>query len=182
MDSLKEISDKIIGIIADLHDNLVNLTTLLGQNPGFSELWCAGDIGSPETYAEIAKVYSRPIRAVAGNLEQDIGLARYQSVVRAYPHLDFAPTEPTVFAFGPYRVELAHHPPPADHTTSQTPTSKMITISGHTHRPSITHVDHDWFLNPGTLSGWPNPATYVRLTLDGNKPHFSLHRLHEVIA
>lgn len=167
----------MILIYADLHDHLVNLAVLADRLSSFrpSELWLAGDIGNPETYSEIARTFSVPIRAVAGNLEIDIGRNHYQELTRQFPHLSLS-FSPVSFSFEKYQINLSHHE--SDNLQSKGSQWPAIHVSGHTHRPDLRQLAHGWAINPGTLSGWPFPATYTLLQLD-EQPVFRLYRLED---
>lgn len=167
----------MILIFADLHDNLVNFATVAARfsKTDLSELWLAGDVGNPETYESIARRFSLPIRAVAGNLEHDIGSSRYQVVTSRFPHL-FLSFSPVSFSFGDYQILLTHHR--SDTFQAKGSHERAIHVYGHTHHPDLRQNHNGWMVNPGTLSGWPNPATYTILQLH-DSPKFRLYRLED---
>lgn len=164
-------------LVADLHDNLVNFDRFLLAIAGtmYDGLILAGDIGSPETYTYIARQVTCPIWAVAGNLESDIGSRQYVDLNHDFPHLHYSPVEPFVFSIGQTTIELRHHPVKALQPKEQ-PAPNLV-VFGHTHRPELTRSGLTWNVNPGTLSGWPNPATYTVCTEDTGRLHLTLHRL-----
>lgn len=171
-----ESSSITIGLIADLHDHRPNLERWLtvATRARLTELWCAGDIGAPDTYVALLSRLPIPIRAVVGNLECDIGVRRYATLTQAEYQLIWYPREPSQFSFAGLSVELRHHPGPRAQTKTD---ATQVVVFGHTHAPSLAHDHGAWRVNPGTLSGWPNPATYALLTFDRGQPRFTLHRL-----
>lgn len=167
----------LIGIIADLHDNLANFKILTAREPDLSELWCAGDIGSPDTYAQIADRLSIPIRAVGGNLEAGIGLAAYGRLIAQFPHLTFAPIPPLAFSYAGYQVNVLHVLPDYPQSRGRARLTQL-TIFGHTHRPDLRRSGQMWLVNPGALVGYPVAATYAILKFTAGKPYFELKRLY----
>ena len=166
-----------LALVADLHDNLVNFDKFLSlmTKVPCDGLLLAGDIGSPETYALIIAQMACPVWAVAGNLETDIGSKGYIELSQKFPQFHYSPTEPATFSIGRISIELRHHPFQALQPKGQR--IPDLVIYGHTHRPDLTRSGKAWSVNPGTLSGWPNPATYTLCRLENDRLQLSLHRL-----
>lgn len=165
-----------VGIIADLHDHLVNFTQLLAA-VSFDELWIAGDLGTPETLEAVCQQFLGPIRIVPGNVEIDHGLPRYAQLRERFPHLIWADQSFLRWDLAGFLITLSHRPvlatQPADPSGQ-----RQVLISGHTHRPALNHTGAIWQLNPGTLGGVFFPATYVQAVFPG--AHFRLRRLYQV--
>ena len=150
-------------IIADIHDNLVNLKKALDWcgKEEIKEIICCGDVTNAETLAFLAKNFSGPIHLVRGNMEI------------------FASDEPKKFAnikyygrIGRTRVDghwigICHEPYLIDKVKELGECE--IIFYGHTHKPWIKKKDGIIIANPGTLGGVFAKATFaVYDTTDNN--------------
>ncbi|MBI4175123.1 metallophosphoesterase family protein [Candidatus Berkelbacteria bacterium] len=166
----------LVGICADLHDNLANFDALLTRQSELHELWIAGDCGTPETVATVCQRFINPIRLVAGNVEQGHRPDQYAALTERFPHLRWQAEAPLLFPINArWQGQLVHHPFPADQA-SRLPLPTII-VTGHTHRPHLARHGQNWLINPGTLGGVFTPATYAIATFSPD-PHFVLHRLY----
>ena len=144
-----------LAIIADIHDNLVNLKKALDWcvREKIEEIICCGDVTNAETLAFLAKNFSGPIHLVRGNMEI------------------FASDEPEKFAnikyygrigramIGGRRIGICHEP-------FLIPKVKElgeceIIFYGHTHEPWTEEKDGARIVNPGTLGGVFAKATFA---------------------
>ncbi|MEK7460671.1 MAG: metallophosphoesterase family protein [Patescibacteria group bacterium] len=166
----------MVGIIADLHDHLLNFDVFLEKTAplNLEELWIAGDVGTPETVSVLAQKFLQPIRLVAGNVETGHKLAAYTAVTQEFKHLTWSATEPLAWTAGEATIALFHFPRNANHyVRTHQPT---LVVSGHIHRPNLKKINNTWHINPGTLAGIFTPATYV--TADLSAMTFILKRLY----
>lgn len=166
----------MVAIIADLHDNLANFEKFALQTKvhRLTELWIAGDLGTPETFARVVQILALPMRYVAGNVETGHELAAYERVQEDRPDITWSASEPLTFTFAGQTTVLCHFPRLAEQFAKRD--GPAIVVSGHTHRPHLARIDHTWHVNPGTLGGVFTPATYA--ILDTNQTIFTLHRLY----
>jgi putative phosphoesterase len=167
----------MIGVWADLHDHDVNFANFLEKTKelNLSELWIAGDLGTPDMLREICQKFSGSIAIVAGNVETGHDVAKYAALAKQFPKLIWSPQAPLVLTRGTTHIALFHYPGPAERYTKTQ--NVNLVISGHTHRPAINRVGETWHINPGTLAGIFTPATYVLADIEHMT--FTLKRLYE---
>ena len=168
----------MVGILADLHDNLRNLLVFFErERSNCAELWLAGDIGTPETVATLCQQFSGPVRLVAGNVEIDHQPASYTSLSADFPNLVWQAQAPLLWSIDRDLSGALFHDPRQARSYAQM-ASQTVVVTGHSHRPGLEHLGTNWLLNPGTLGGVFTPATYAIATFSP-KPHFILKRLYE---
>ncbi len=166
-----------VGIIADLHDHLVNFTAFLKATADshLDELWIAGDLGTPETLEVICRQFPGLVRVVPGNVEEGHRLSSYALLSQQFPNLIWSDNPTLVWSCRDTLVSMSHHP--VRHPSpAKAPDQKQLVISGHTHRPTLTRLRAGWSLNPGTLGGVFTAATYVLADFPG--PYVSLKQLY----
>lgn len=144
-----------IAIIADIHDNLVNLEKCLNYCAveNAEALLCCGDVTNDETLWQMARGFKKQIYLVRGNMEiyEDTELAQYENIKylgrvgRLY--LDEK------------NIGICHEP-----FLKQ----KVLKLGacdyifyGHTHKPWIEKIGYYRFINPGTLGGVFQRASFA---------------------
>ena len=144
-----------IVIISDIHDNLVNLKKCLdwcGQNK-VEKIICCGDVTNIETIEFLSKSFLGEIFLIRGNADnyQDQEIETFKNIKH----------------FGRIsRVELAgkfigfcHEPFLIDKVKKLGECD--IVFYGHTHKPWIEYQDKTAVINPGTLGGMFQKATFA---------------------
>ena len=180
-----------LGVISDVHGNLVALDAVLDDMPPVDVLVCAGDVVGygPWPGDCVDAVRSRDVPTVKGNHDRAVASGsafRFNAMARAgvdyarevlgdddLAWLDGLPTERTV-ADG--RVRIVHgHPDDPDHYTYPDEFSGSMLgdedalIMGHTHVQAQETFPEGVVLNPGSV-GQPRDrdprAAYAILDLD----------------
>lgn len=142
-------------IISDLHDNLTNLDHCLG--------WCgsntieamlfAGDLTNEDTLDHLTKLFSGKIYLVRGNVDNyDEGL------LKNYPKLINLTRAGGAVQIGGRSIGLCHEPYLIDNLLKQKP---EIIFYGHTHKPWEEIKSGVRLVNPGTLGGIFQKATFA---------------------
>jgi len=151
-------------IISDIHDNLVNLKkclTLAKINLA-TKIICCGDVTNEETIAYLSQNFSGEIFLVRGNMElyedeylktfKNINyIGRYGACVIADKKIGIC-HEPDFFADV---LKIEAHP--------------VYVFYGHTHKPWMETRRDIEFINPGTLGGVFQRASFAVWNLEKNK-------------
>ena len=145
----------LIAIISDIHDNLINLEKCLNwcQANEVKEIFCCGDVANGETLGVLAKNFSGPIRLVAGNME-----IYGKDEVKKYKNIVYYGRTGRFKADG-RKVGLCHEPFLLEKVKADGPCD--IIFYGHTHKPWIADKDGVKTVNPGTLGGVFQKATFA---------------------
>ncbi len=145
-----------IAIISDIHDNIPNLEKCLNwvKNEGIERLICCGDVVGMDTINFLATNFSGEIFLVYGNMElyDDNDLIRYLSIkyLGRYGAAEI----------DGHTVGLCHEPEYIPKVLAQNPGAKII-FYGHTHKPWIETKDGITLVNPGTLGGVFQKASFA---------------------
>jgi len=189
-----------VGVISDIHGNLVALETVITDMPDVDALVCAGDVvGYNPWHAEcVEAVRSREIPTVSGNHDRAVaGVDRFAFNRIAQAGVEQAreqlsddqvawlrnlPTERWCFD-DRLRVVHGHPDDPDRYTYADEFEASMLDgaealVLGHTHVQDHRHVEGGVVLNPGSV-GQPRDgdsrAAYAVLDLDG--PTVAEHRV-----
>lgn len=150
-------------IFSDLHDNLVNLDKFLGWCGAndIEDLICAGDLTNEETLDRLAKNFSGEIYLVRGNVDNyDEGL------LKDYPKIINLTRAGGVVQLGGRSIGLCHEPYLIDDLLKQNP---EIIFYGHTHKPWQEMRNGVNLVNPGTLGGMFQKATFAVYDTESNE-------------
>jgi len=142
-----------LAIIADSHDNLVNLDRALAICGDADTLIHCGDVSSEETLRHLAAGFSRAIHVVAGNTDWGWDDHLPDNVVHHGDEGDIT--------WQGVAIAFCHHPEPARRLAVSG--KYDFVFYGHTHRPWIERLGQCVLANPGTLSGMfakPTLAVY----------------------
>ena len=159
----------MILIISDIHDNLVNLEKCLnwGKANNATGVICCGDITNAETIGFMSRNFSGPITAIRGNME-------------VYDDTDFIPYKNFNYLgrYGVIEIEgkkigLCHEPDFIDDVLKLSRDLVYI-FYGHTHKPWLEDKDHVTRVNPGTLGGVFQKATFATWEPATNKIELKL--------
>ncbi len=180
-----------VGIISDIHANLVALEAVLSDMPPVDRLLCAGDLVgyNPWPAAVVEAIRERDVPCVQGNHDRVVAsggnfpgnqmaragvtYARAQLSADQIEYLDALPTERHLFDG---RIKVVHgHPDDPDRYTypaefgPELLGEESVLVLGHTHVQHVEHTDDGIVCNPGSV-GQPrdrNPlAAYAVLDLD----------------
>ncbi|MFA4943025.1 MAG: metallophosphoesterase family protein [Patescibacteria group bacterium] len=145
-----------IAIISDIHDNRANLRLFLNwaKKESIEKIICCGDVTNIETIDFLTKNFSGEIILVRGNMEvynADV-LANYLSIN-------------CLGRYGSWEIEktivgICHEPRYISAVIEENPAVSII-FYGHTHKPWIETRDQITLVNPGTLGGVFQKASFA---------------------
>lgn len=149
-----------IAIISDSHDNLVNLEKFLvwAKENSIEKIIHCGDIASEETAAFLANNFSGSINLVFGNMDNsyrdDIAVA-----MDDFKNIRIHGDEGELEIDG-QKMAFCHFPDQAEKLAESG--KYNLVFFGHTHKPDMkTLPNHCQIINPGTLAGLFNKATFA---------------------
>ena len=157
-------------IISDTHDNLANLEkfTQWAKKENIETLIHCGDIAQAETLAYLVNNFSGPIHAVYGNMDESYKEVLEQEADkhdRVTLHGDSGEIE-----IAGLKIGFIHFPEEARVLCKD----KDFVFYGHTHKPWEEKVGECRLVNPGTLAGLFNKATFAVYDSDAGKPELKL--------
>ena len=149
-------------IISDIHDNLANLEKCVnwGRGQGMEKAICCGDVVNGETLACLSKSF-KIIYLVRGNLEiyDELEVGQYNNIKYLGRY--------GAFELGGKTIGLCHEP---WHVKKVLGLKKcQIVFYGHTHEPWLEEKDGMTLVNPGTLGGVFNKASFAVWDGEANK-------------
>lgn len=145
----------LIAIISDIHDNLVNLEKCLTwcKENNYQEIICCGDITNSETLEFLSNKFNGPIHLVKGNVE-----IYSESEARQYKNIKYYGKIGRMKA-GNKKIGICHEPSLIDKIIKEEPCD--IIFYGHTHKPWELKKGGIRLINPGTLGGMFQKATFA---------------------
>ena len=144
-----------IAIISDIHDNLVNLKKCLNwcKNNNIAKIICCGDITNSETLGVITQNFKKDIFLVKGNAEiyqnTEVDKCKNIKYLGKYGRIEIDKKQ----------IGICHEPFFIDDVLSLG--NCNIVFYGHTHKPWIEKTDGVQKINPGTLGGVFQRATFA---------------------
>ena len=148
-------------IISDIHDNLVNLKKCLDwcNEQKFTDLICCGDVTNSETLEFLAHGFPNTIHLVKGNVEiyREEEIELYDNI-KYYGQIGKIQT-------GKQIIGICHEPYLIDKMLEAD--IYDIIFYGHTHKPWESTKDNTELVNPGTLSGMFQKATFAVANQNG---------------
>ena len=147
-----------IAIISDIHDNLVNLEKCLnwcGQND-IKELIMCGDLCAPATLVKVlAPKFRGKIHMVYGNVaDRDLEKEKAKGFSHVIHYGDLGE-----FKIESRKIALIHYPDKAKKLAEKN--KYDIIFYGHSHAPWMEEINNTQLVNPGTLAGMFNKATFA---------------------
>ncbi|MFH1661977.1 MAG: metallophosphoesterase [Candidatus Falkowbacteria bacterium] len=146
-----------IAIISDIHDNLINLEKCLKwcKKNNIKEIICCGDVTNSETLEFLSNNFKNSIYLIRGNME-----IYDESEVEKYSNIKY------YGRFGSFELEgkkigLCHEPFFVDEILEKNKCDMIF--YGHTHKPWESEKNGTRLINPGTLSGTFQKATFAVL-------------------
>ncbi len=158
-----------IAIISDTHDNIPNVEKFLfwAEKNGIKEIIHCGDIASPETVELLIKL---PLHLVFGNMDKS-----YREIISQMvrPNLTIYGDEGKMkITVGKKLTRTAKivfcHLPERARELAQSGKYNLV-FYGHTHKPWMEDLDDCQLINPGTLGGVFNKATFAVYDTEENK-------------
>jgi putative phosphoesterase len=149
-----------IGILSDIHDNLVNLDRALAhfRSAGVSELIFCGDFCSPFSAAKLAS-WEGKVHAVFGNNDGDRFTIRQKIQHHPEFHLygEYGGDEEHLITIDGVRICITHYP---FYAVALARTGWFDAVfTGHTHKAEKQRFSSCLLLNPGEVAGVFGPAT-----------------------
>lgn len=147
-------------VISDLHDNLVNLKECLDwcNEQKFSEMICCGDVTNSETLEFLARGFKHTIHLVKGNVE-----IYTENEIKLYNNIKYYGHVGTT-RIGDWNVGFCHEPSYIPQVMALKKCD--LIFYGHTHKPWESNEDNTRLINPGTLSGMFQKATFAIVDKD----------------
>ena len=144
-----------VAIISDIHDNLVNLAKCLDwcQGQNITAIICCGDVANSETLKFLANEFSGTIHLVKGNAD-----IYEKDEINQYKNIQYYGAIGRIEISG-RRIGICHEP----YLIPKVIAGEIcdIIFYGHTHKPWIAKKQKIITLNPGTLSGMPQSASFA---------------------
>lgn len=153
-----------IAIIADIHDNLANLEKCLRfcLKSNVEILLCCGDVTNQETLVYMSEMFQKKIYLVRGNMEiftEELALAQ--------KNIKYLGRIGRIKLVGK-NIGLCHEPFLKGSVLKQGPCDFIF--YGHTHKPWIEKTNDYKFINPGTLGGVFQRATFALWDTKNDEP------------
>ncbi len=159
----------MIAIISDLHDNLANLDKCLTwcERAAVSALLCCGDVTNEETIGHLAGRFKKDIYLVRGNV------CNYdEKILAKYAHIHYLGREGGAIELEGRRIAICHEPFLLDELIRRT--APAIVFYGHTHKPWIEKRNEVMVVNPGTLGGLFQKATFAIYDAAASEPELKI--------
>lgn len=140
-----------IGIISDVHDDIIHLLTALheAKKRKCERLLFAGDIVSLSTLLALCEEWSHPLDIVFGNNEYDH--ENHLNAAKRFPHVVHHGQSASLSLDGK-RLFMTHLPQRA---LAQLPKKKYdVIVFGHTHIARCEIVGSTRLINPGEVCGF----------------------------
>lgn len=146
-----------IAIISDTHDNLVNLNKALDwiMKQEIGLIIHCGDVTSKETLLEFVEKFKGKIHIVFGNIDADFwrdeDLSSYKNLI--------VHGESGELTIDDKKIAFCHRPEQAKELASLN--KYDLVFYGHTHKPWEEKINNTLLVNPGTLGGMFQKATFA---------------------
>lgn len=153
-----------LAIISDVHDNLPNLEKCLAwcRAEKIEALICCGDLTNSETLGFLAGNFSGRIHILMGNCDN-----YDEDLVLGYSNMKYHDRKGSRLQVGKYKVGFCHEPYHIKHLFH---IDKFdLIFYGHTHKPWESTENGVRLINPGTLGGLFQKATFAVWESDENK-------------
>ena len=146
----------LFSIIADVHDNLVTLEKCLTWSKAnqVEAIICCGDLANSETLDFLATNFKGRIYLIMGNCDNYDEL-----LVLGYPNIKYFDRKGGKFEIDGQLVGFCHEPYHIKHLFHLAKFN--LIFYGHTHKPWETTENGVRLINPGTLGGVFQKATFA---------------------
>jgi len=154
-----------LAIIADIHDNLVNLEKCLTwcRQNNLQKLICLGDITTSETLNFLATNFPGEIFLVSGN-----GELYSENELSAYPNIHFHKTTGEIYENN-LKIGFVHEKRRLAKLDQNTKNKFNFLFYGHSHQPWLEKNGSTTIANPGNLAGIFYQATFAILETGSQK-------------
>lgn len=158
----------LIAIVSDIHDNLVNLKKFLSwcENKNIKKIICCGDITNSETLEFLALNFNKEIYLVRGNMEiyKEAEEKNFKNIIYLGRIGKFELDNKMIgVCHEPYLINKILENGEVD-----------IIFYGHTHRPWIEEKNGIKLINPGTLGGVFQKATFAVWNTTEKEPELKI--------
>lgn len=157
-------------IISDTHDNVSNTEKAIEyiKKQGITFIIHCGDISSGEMAHHIAKLFGEETHAVTGNVSGDPdAIKRKTSEYNFTLHDETGEVE-----FDGKKIAFNHYPEEAKKLAESG--KYDLVFHGHTHKPWEEIVGKTKVLNPGTVAGMFQKATFAIYDTEADKAQLIL--------
>ena len=155
-----------IAIISDSHDNVTNLEKLiewLNKNK-ISILIHAGDLCAPGVLVKtLAPEFKGQIHMISGKVHDD---ATLEKVASQFSNVKYY-GEKGEIEIENKKIALVHFKEEAEKLVAEN--KYDLVVFGHTHQSEIQKINQTQLVNPGTVGGLYNKATFVIYDTDTEK-------------
>lgn len=157
-----------IAVIADIHDNLVNLEKCLRycSEQKVETLLCCGDVTNFDTLEYMSENFPGQIYLVQGNME----IYEEKDVLK-FSNINFLGRVGRI-VLDKKSIGLCHEPFLKNSVLKLGACGYIF--YGHTHKPWIEEGDGYKFINPGTLGGVFQRATFALWDTDNAEPELKV--------
>jgi putative phosphoesterase len=164
-----------IAIISDIHNNKVNLKTVLGYCTAqkIQTIICCGDLASDETLDFMNDNFNGKIHYTFGNADTSAlyDIEPTKEYKNTFLYKNFGETE-----IDNKKISFVHYP---DAAKKLCETGKYdFVFYGHTHKPWVEKIDSCTMLNPGNVAGEIYLPTFAVWNTESDK--FELIRIHNL--
>jgi uncharacterized protein len=160
-----------IAIISDIHDNIVNLEKAIKwcNAEKVGAIVCAGDITNAETLEFLATKFVGTIYLIRGNMEiyEEAEIKNYKNI-NYYGRFGVANIEGK-------NIGICHEPAFISDLLKDNKCDSIF--YGHTHRPWFEEREGVKLINPGTLGGVFQRASFAVWEVENNKIDLNLLEL-----
>lgn len=143
-------------IISDIHDNLATLEQCLAwcRNNKIESIICLGDLTNSDTLDFLAKNFAGKIHILMGNCD-----TYDEDLVLGYANMKYHDRKGSHLQVGKFKVGFCHEPYHIKHLFH---IAKFdVIFYGHTHKPWESTENGVRLINPGTLGGVFQKATFA---------------------
>ena len=161
-----------LAVIADVHDNLVNLQKTLDyiKQEKIDYLISLGDLQSLEAW-QILDELDIPVWAVMGNADKDIiGEKKLKAILK---NIHFSANIASV-ELNQQKIIFGHYPEIIKKIILNYPNKYSLALAGHTHLPWEEKIGLTKLLNPGNIANIRCAPTFAIIDLENLKAQLIL--------
>ncbi|MDP2586224.1 MAG: metallophosphoesterase family protein [Candidatus Komeilibacteria bacterium] len=165
-----------ICIVSDSHDNIPNIDTMLEycKKEQIPFMLHCGDLCAPSVIKYLAEHFSGQIWWIEGNVHGE--LDRMAALSQDFPQVHYLGEEgsPQIPGVG-LKIYMTHYPDVAERIAREE--NYDFIFYGHNHKPWEETKGKTKLVNPGTLAGMFNKATFAVLDTETQKLELKLLEL-----
>ena len=154
-----------IAIISDSHDNIANIDKMLSyaRKENIKIILHCGDVCAPSILKYLAQKFKGNIYLVFGNVDGDQEMMN--KLAREFKNLHILGDEgsPKIKGLN-LKIGMTHYPRQAEEMAKSK--NYDIIFYGHDHKPWIEEKNNIKIINPGTLAGLFQKATFAAWDVD----------------